>query len=476
MAATTARRLSLRQLIWVCLGVITVVFVASMTASITTRITVGNAVSELGDRLIPMRGKMSDLSRAFNNQDTGQRGFLLTDNPVTLEPYDAGVSAADHLFPELRAEFSDAPHASVLLDDLDKVAAAYTVWRTQAAEPQIAAQRRGALAPDEVSRMVLQGKLLFDQLRDKYRAVAVQIDSLILQQLSHINSVQTVANIIQYAAAILLAATIFGAIVLVQQQLTKPVGRLVSDVRAVADGGYDRVIERAGPLELAEVSAAVEEMRDSLRSATSRLVDSELRDEQARIAADLHDRVIQRVFGLGLGLTSAAAHGKRDLTPFIDETDGIIRDLRESIFNLDHATASPLRVTRLRSAIIDMLDGNVSTLPFTPTLQLDGPIEAVAIAPPLQASVLSVIRESLSNIARHSQATAATVKVVIGDGELQVAVEDNGIGISPDDALGNGRRNIGARATQFGGRAEIRIGESGRGTVVDWRVPLPDQG
>lgn len=476
MAVTTAQRLSLRQLIWACLGVITVVFVAATAASITTRITVGHAVSELGDRLIPMRAKMADLSRAFVNQEAGQRGFLLTDNPVTLETYDAGVAAAEQLIPHLRVEFANAPHAEILSEDLDQVAAAYQVWRTQAAEPQIAAQRNGALTPDEVSQMVLRGKLLFDQLRDKYRAVTVQIDSLILQQLSHINSVQTVANIIQYAAAILLAATIFGAIVVVQLQLTKPIGRLVSDVRAVADGDYDRAIERAGPVEISEVSAAVEEMRDSLRSATSRLVDSELRDEQARIAADLHDRVIQRVFGLGLGLTSAAAHGKRDLTPFIDETDGIIRDLRESIFNLDHATASPLRVTRLRSAIIDMLDGNVSPLPFTPTLQLDGPIEAVAIAPPLQASVLSVIRESLSNIARHSQATAATVKVVIGEGELQVTVEDNGIGISADDALGNGRRNIGARATQFGGRAEIRNGESGSGTVVDWRVPLPAQG
>lgn len=473
MAATTARRLSLRQIIWVCLGVITVVFVGSMAASVTTRIAVGNAVSELGDRLMPMRGKMADLSRAFVNQEAGQRGFLLTDNPLTLEPYDAGVATADHLIPELRDQFANAPESPILLRDLDEVAAAYRVWRTQAAEPQIAAQRNGPLAPTEVSQFVLQGKLLFDQLRDKYRAVTAQIDSLIQQQLSRINSVQTVANIIQYAAAILLAATIFGAIVVVQQQLTKPVGRLVADVRAVADGDYDRAIERAGPLELAEVSAAVEEMRDSLRSATSRLVGAELRDEQARIAADLHDRVIQRVFGLGLGLTSAAAHGKRDLTPFIDETDGIIRDLRESIFNLDHATASPLRVTRLRSAIIDMLDGNVSPLPFTPTLQLDGPIEAVAIAPRLQASVLSVIREALSNIARHSQATAATVKVVIGEDELQVVVEDNGIGISPDDALGNGRRNIGARATQFGGRAEIRNGEDGTGTIVDWRVPLP---
>ena len=412
MAVTTAERFSLRQLIWACLGVIAVVFVAATAASITTRIAVGHAVSELGDRLLPMRSKMSDLSRAFINQETGQRGFMLTDNPVTLEQYSTGVTVADRLIPELRNEFTTAPQSEVLLKDLDEVVDAYGTWRSQAADPQILAQRTGSPTPEQVSRMGLEAKTQFENLRQKYRAVTDQIDVLIRGQLGRINSIQHLANILQTAAALVLAAVIFGAVLVVRQQLTKPVGRLVADVRAVADGDYDRTIERAGPREISEVSAAVEEMRDSLRVAAARRVDSELRDEQARIAADLHDRVIQRVFGLGLGLTSAAAHGKRDLTPFIDETDGIIRDLRES----------------------------------------------------------------LSNIARHAQATEATVKVVIGDDELRVIVEDNGIGISPDDVLGNGRRNIGARATQFGGRAEIRNGESGVGTVVDWRVPLPARG
>ena len=476
MAVTTAERFSLRQLIWACLGVIAVVFVAAPAASITTRIAVGHAVSELGDRLLPMRSKMSDLSRAFINQETGQRGFMLTDNPVTLEQYSTGVTVADRLIPELRNEFTTAPQSEVLLKDLDEVVDAYGTWRSQAADPQILAQRTGSPTPEQVSRMGLEAKTQFENLRQKYRAVTDQIDVLIRGQLGRINSIQHLANILQTAAALVLAAVIFGAVLVVRQQLTKPVGRLVADVRAVADGDYDRTIERAGPREISEVSAAVEEMRDSLRVAAARRVDSELRDEQARIAADLHDRVIQRVFGLGLGLTSAAAHGKRDLTPFIDETDGIIRDLRESIFNLDHSVETTVRVTRLRSAIIDLIDGDMSSLPFTPTLQLDGPIEAIAIPPPIQASVLSVIRESLSNIARHAQATEATVKVVIGDDELRVIVEDNGIGISPDDVLGNGRRNIGARATQFGGRAEIRNGESGVGTVVDWRVPLPARG
>ncbi len=473
MAGSTRRRLSLRQLIWACLGVMSVVFVSAIAASFGTRIAVGHAVSELGDRLIPLRGMATELSRSYTNQDIGQRGFMLTDNPVSLESYHSGVATAERLIRDLRRELAHAPHAEDLLANVDDIEATANIWRTQAAEPQIAAQRAGPVPRDQVSRMALEGKPLFDDLREQYRALSGRIDSLIQDQLQHIRSIQRTANIIQYGAAIIMAAVIISAVIAVQRLLTRPVARLVRDVRTVADGVYDQSISRAGPREIAEVSAAVEDMRDSLRAATGRLVDAELRDEQARIAADLHDRVIQRVFGLGLGLTSAAARGNRELGPFIDETDSIIRDLRESIFNLDHAISAPARATRLRSAIIDMLDGDITPLDFTPTLKLDGPVEAVTIPSAIQASVLAVIRESLSNIARHAQATAATVSVVIGDNDLRIMVTDNGIGISRDDVMGNGRRNIQARAQQFGGYADITNANPGPGTIVAWIVPLP---
>ena len=442
MADNKAQRLSLRQLIWLCLGVIAVVFLIATAASLGTRIAVGHAVSELGDRLIPLRGKATELSRSYTNQEIGQRGFMLTDNPVSLESYDSGAAAAERLIPELRSELAHAPHAEELLANLDDIAAAAKTWRTQAAEPQIAAQRAGPLPPDPVSQLILEGKPLFDRLREQHRALSARIDSLIQDQLQHIRSVQRTANIIQYGAAIIMAATIISAVIVVQRLLTRPVTRLVRAVRTVADGVYDQPISRAGPREIAEVSAAVEYMRDSLRAATGRFVDVELRDEQARIAADLHDRVIQWVFGLGLGLTSAAARGNRHLGPFIDETDGIIRDLRETIFNLDHAISSPVRVTRLRSDVADMLERGLSPLPFTPALQLEGPAQDVPTTPVMQASALAVIREALSNIARHARATAIKVSVVIGGGELRITVTDNGIGISPSDVLGNGRRNI----------------------------------
>lgn len=469
MAGVGTLRLSLRQLIWTCLGVISLVFVVATSASIAARVAVANTVSDLGDHLMPIQVKVSDLSRAYANQEAGQRGYLLTGTPVTLEPYTAGVAAAEKLVVELRKDLEQFPEAKAILEA--EVAAA-DVWRVQAAEPQIAAQRDRTLLPDEIGAMVLEGKILFDKLRVQYRALSSTISKMIEEQLRRVGESQHMANIVQYSAAVVLALAIAGAIVAVHQLLSKPVRTLVRDVRAVADGDYDQPIVRSGPRELADLSEAVEEMRDSLRAATGRLVDVELREEQARIAADLHDRVIQRVFGLGLGLTSVAARGNRELAPYIDETDGIIRDLRESIFNLNHSASSSTRAVRLRSAIIDMLDSRVSPLEFTPTLRFDGPIDEATIPQAMQASILAVIRESLSNVARHAQATAASVSITVGKRYIRITIEDDGVGISEADVFGNGRRNIDARAKQFGGSAEIRNASPGPGTVVDWLVPL----
>src|SRR5690349_23916386 len=92
-----SRQLSLRQLIWMCLGVVSAVFLAVSVASIAARATVAAAVDELSARVAPLQDDVEALRRAYSDQETGQRGFLLTGNPVSLEPYDAGTAAARSL-------------------------------------------------------------------------------------------------------------------------------------------------------------------------------------------------------------------------------------------------------------------------------------------------------------------------------------------------------------------------------------------
>lgn len=206
-------------------------------------------------------------------------------------------------------------------------------------------------------------------------------------------------------------------------------------------------------------------MRESLRKSTQKLVDAERRDEQARIAAELHDRIVQRVFALGLALASSSARRNPDLQPFIDETDDIIRDPREVIFNLNQATSTPARPALLRSAIINVLEHTVAALDFTLTLHLDGPIDELA-------AVLAVVRESLSNVARNAHATAATLGVVMSASELQSTVSDTGIGLTDNGPSGNGRRT--SKLAHTSSRVERTSAMVNRvpGVVVEWVLPI----
>lgn len=468
MKVSGALRLSLKQLIWIGLGVIAVAFLVVMAASVSGRIAVARAVADLSDQLLPVQAEVTELRTLNANQENAYRSFMLTGDPATLQPYITAAPTADALIVELRADLDDDERASA---QLDQAVAALTAWRSETAA-HIATRRSGPLTSESRDEFVLTGKRIYDEVRLRMRALAADVDELIDRQLEQIRDAQRAANIAQLTAASVALVTIIVALALTQRLLHRPLATLVDEVREISIGDYDAPIQHAGPREIAEVSDAVERMRENLRASTLRLVNSERRDEQARIAADLHDRIIQRVFALGLGLTSASARKSLDLEPFIDETDEIIRDLREVIFNLN-ASATPLdRPLQMRAAVIDIVESSVPALGFTPTLLFKGAVDETPISPALYAAVLAVVREALSNTARHSQADAATLCVALSDGQLRITLEDNGIGVSEFDRMGSGRRNIQNRARQFGGHAEIRNADPGPGTVVDWVVPL----
>ncbi|WP_445167855.1 sensor domain-containing diguanylate cyclase [Mycolicibacterium sp. Dal123E01] len=265
MASSSRRRPSLRALIFCCVGVIALVFIASMGASIVGRISVGHAIQALGDRLIPIRSQSSELSRAFVDQETGQRGYLLTSNVIALELYEVGTVAANRLIPALEKELAGLPGADELLALFDDELAAAAIWKDHIADRQIAILRVGSISRVQLDQMVLDAKDTFDKLRERFRAFNARIDTLINEQIAHIRSVLRTANISQWVALSILAVSVVGCIVTVRRMLTQPVDRLVRSVRAVADGDYDQPIGRGGPREFAEISAAVDDMRNRLR-------------------------------------------------------------------------------------------------------------------------------------------------------------------------------------------------------------------
>ncbi len=265
VAVQVAPRLSLRALIYCCVGVIAVVFVATMAASVVGRISVGHALHTLGDRLIPIRTQSSELSRAFVDQETGQRAYLLTGNPIALELFEDGTAAVNRLVPQLERGLAGTPYADELVGLFEDELAAAAAWKSRAADPQITLLRTGSVSRTQLDQMVLDAKNLFDPLRERFRAFNTKLDNLIAAEIEHIRSVLRTANASQWIALSILAASIIGCVIVVQRTLTRPVSGLVRSVRAVADGDYDQPISRGGPREIAEISAAVDDMRNRLR-------------------------------------------------------------------------------------------------------------------------------------------------------------------------------------------------------------------
>ena len=199
--------------------------------------------------------------------------------------------------------------------------------------------------------------------------------------------------------------------------------------------------------------------------------------DRERIAADLHDHVLQRLFALGLGLQAAysrlpASDASRRVDDAVDEIDAIIRDVRSSIFDLHATRGGGVLAARVRAAAYGM----AADTDIDPVVRVSGDVEDVP--EDLAIAVEAVVREGVSNAVRHAAPTQIVVTVSV-DSILAVEVVDDGIGI-PETVARSGLANLTARARAAGGEARVARRRVGSGTRLTWWVPLdpaePDAG
>jgi len=193
-------------------------------------------------------------------------------------------------------------------------------------------------------------------------------------------------------------------------------------------------------------------------------------EDRDRIARDLHDLVIQRLFATGLALQGLVPHlAKPDqrtrLERSVDDLDETIREVRKSIFSLTAAKPA----SSLRAAILDTASAAAATLGFEPTVRLAGPLDT-AVPAPVQEHLLAVAREGLSNVARHAHASRVTVEVSVQDGQVVLSVVDNGNGMARAGRR-SGLANLQDRASASGGDVTVDAPDDG-GTRLVWRAPL----
>jgi signal transduction histidine kinase len=189
--------------------------------------------------------------------------------------------------------------------------------------------------------------------------------------------------------------------------------------------------------------------------------------DRDRIARDLHDLVIQRLFATGLQLQGMRAmivnpEVAERVEKAVDDLDQTIRDIRTTIFELQHRQGGSLR-----SLVRALVKEYTPVLGFTPTVRILGPVDT-AVSSSLSEQMLAVLREALSNIARHAVADQAEVEIAASPSDVVLTVTDNGTGL-PAERNESGLRNARRRAAAHGGTLELSPGNPS-GTVFRWRV------
>jgi signal transduction histidine kinase len=195
-------------------------------------------------------------------------------------------------------------------------------------------------------------------------------------------------------------------------------------------------------------------------------------DDRERIAADLHDHVIQRLFAAGLSLQGFAAglppgRAADRVQQTIVDLDDTIKQIRTSIFRLQQDPRAV--VVGVRSQLLDLLAELTPVLGFEPGLQLSGVLEGTVPAPVVE-DLLAVLREALTNVARHAAADSVDVSVNAGSGRLVLEVRDDGRGMGAATRR-SGLANLRRRAEAHGGTLEI-LPRQPSGTGLCWSVPL----
>lgn len=190
-------------------------------------------------------------------------------------------------------------------------------------------------------------------------------------------------------------------------------------------------------------------------------------EDRERVARDLHDVVIQRLFATGMSLqamqplaTDPALNTR--ISETVHQLDETIAELRSTVFELTSRTG--LVVAKLQEHVEEA----AVSLGYQPTVEVDGDLESVS--PEILDELFPTLSEALSNVARHAHATRTDITIEVGEESVVLTVTDDGVGIDPAAPRGNGLNNFEARAALLGGLASI-TSSGGEGTTITWAAP-----
>ncbi|OAH09914.1 sensor histidine kinase [Streptomyces jeddahensis] len=200
-----------------------------------------------------------------------------------------------------------------------------------------------------------------------------------------------------------------------------------------------------------------------------------LLEDRDRIARDLHDLAIQRLFATGMTLQSAGRliehpQASERVLRAIDDLDETIKIIRSTIFGLRARESA--RGQSLRARVVRVVGEEVPALGFPPSLRMEGLLDT-QVPRETADHVVAVLYEALTNVARHAHADRADVALETDGRDVRLTVSDNGVGIEPEGRR-SGLRNMAERAERLGGEMKLSC-PPGSGTTLVWHVPIATQ-
>ncbi|HEY7628848.1 MAG TPA: PAS domain-containing sensor histidine kinase [Ilumatobacteraceae bacterium] len=214
--------------------------------------------------------------------------------------------------------------------------------------------------------------------------------------------------------------------------------------------------------------AALQQSQQALHDAEQVVA---IAEDRERIARDLHDTVIQRLFGEGLKLLATMnvvdERAKPRIQATIDGLDQTIKELRMAVFSLQGGETP--QAAGLRGRLLAALTESTAGLGFEPRLQFEGSIDTIDSN--IADNLVPVLREALSNISKHARANNVRVGISVDDEQIVLTIADDGVGIPQEVIGGHGLANMAERARRLGGDCSV-VAQTGGGSLLTWHVPV----
>ncbi len=472
MGPARRHQLTLVAQLQVLVILLLVLGLVAAVGTVTVNVELRRTQTEVSTTLRLAQADSGELSVAFAQQQADLTGYLITGDPGSRAAYLTGVGRLDQLDASLARSLAGHP---VALASLASAEAGIDAWQRQVAAPAMASRASTPVGtPTAATRRALASGSEITSVQADMVRLHDHVDELVTAALDRVAATQQTADWVTLATGVGALVVAGVAVVVLRRSLTGPLRSLVAKVGAVAGGDLHRPLEVEGPPEFVQVAGAVETMRSRIVTAMEASAEAERRvgvlEEDDRIARDLHDLVIQRLFATGLSLQTASVRhpeAAAALAVSIDEIDESIRELRAVIFGL-----APRRTggRGLRDEILDLAREARRPLGFDPHVTFEGPVDAL-VPDAVAVEVVPVVREALANVAKHAAASRVTIHLRAGDGSLRLEVADDGRGLPRDRSVGQGLGNLTERASHLGGTCTVRS-DPGAGTTVLWTVPL----